>query len=63
MLSAEEMSLLVALQDTPLTAANSERALKDYIHKIYECKELRQKPSSPEELLELQRKLRERKGY
>ncbi|MBR4548899.1 MAG: DNA primase [Oscillospiraceae bacterium] len=62
-LSAEEMSLLVALQDTPLTAANSERALKDYIHKIYECKELRQKPSSPEELLELQRKLRERKGY
>ena len=62
-LSAEEMSLLVALQDTPLAAANSERALKDYIHKVYECKELRQKAAGPEDLRALQRELRERKGY
>ncbi len=62
-LDAEEMSLLIALQDTPLAASNSERALRDYIHKIQECKELREKPSGPEDLLALQKKLRERKGY
>ena len=62
-LSSEEMSLLIRLQDTPLAAANSERALKDYIHKVYECKELKQAPSGPEDLLALQKKLRERKGY
>ena len=62
-LSSEEMSLLVRLQDEPLAAANSERALKDYIQKLYECKESKQAPGSPEDLLTLQRKLRERKGY
>ena len=62
-LSSEEMSLLVRLQNEPLAAANSERALKDYIQKLYECKESKQAPGSPEDLLTLQRKLRERKGY
>ena len=62
-LSGEEMSLLIRLQEAPLAASNSERALNDYIHKLYECKELRQKPSGPEDLLALQQKLRERKGY
>ena len=62
-LSSEEMSLLIRLQDEPLAAANSERALKDYIQKLYECKESKQVPGSPEDLLTLQRKLRERKGY
>ena len=62
-LSGEEMSLLISLQETPLAAANSERALRDYIHKLYECKDLRQTPAGPEDLLALQKKLRERKGY
>ena len=62
-LSSEEMSLLIRLQNEPLAAANSERALRDYIHKLYECKESKQAPASPEDLLALQRKLRERKGY
>ncbi len=62
-LSGEEMSLLIRLQNEPLAASNSERALKDYIHKLYECKELNQKPAGPEDLLALSEKLRERKGY
>ena len=62
-LSGEEMSLLIQLQNDPLTVANSERSLNDCIHKLYECKELRQKPGSAEDLLALQKKLRERKGY
>ena len=62
-LSSEEMSLLVRLQNEPLTAANSERALRDYIAKLYECKELQKKPAADEDLLALQQQLRERKGY
>ena len=62
-LSGEEMSLLVRLQNEPLAAANSERALRDYISKLYECKELNKKPEGPEDLLALQKQLRERKGY
>ncbi len=62
-LSGEEMSLLVRLQSEPLAASNSERALRDSIHKLYECKELQKKPTADGDLLALQRQLRERKGY
>ena len=62
-LSGEEMSLLIRLQNEPLAAANSERALRDYIQKLNECKELNNKPAGPEDLLALSEKLRERKGY
>ena len=62
-LSNSEMSLLVQLQGEPLTAANSERALGDYIHKLYECKEQKLTVSSPEDLLALSEKYREKKGF
>jgi len=62
-LSGEEISLLIRLQDEPLAAANSERALGDYIQKIQECKELRETPKDQVDLLALSRGLRERKGY
>ena len=62
-LSGEEMSLLIRLQGEPLAAANSERALSDYIHKLYECKEQNKKVSSPEDLLALSEKYREKKGF
>ena len=62
-LSGEEMSLLVRLQNEPLAAANSERALNDYIRKIHECRDLREKPESREDWEAYMKKLRERKGY
>ena len=62
-LSGEEMSLLIRLQGEPLAASNSERALNDYIHKLYECKEQNVKVSSPEDLLALSEKYREKKGF
>ena len=62
-LSGEEMSLLIRLQGEPLAASNSERALNDYIHKLYECKEQNVKVRSPEDLLALSEKYREKKGF
>ena len=62
-LSRDEISLLVRLQNEPLAAANSEQALNDCIHKLYECRELRQNPQSPEDWAAYTRMLRERKGY
>ena len=62
-LSGDEMSLLVRLQNEPLSAANSARALEDYIHKINECRALKQKPESPEDWEAYRNRLKERKGY
>ncbi len=62
-LDGEEMSLLVRLQNEPLSAANGARALEDYIHKINECRALKQRPESPEDWEAYRKRLKERKGY
>ncbi len=58
-LSAEEMSLLVRALQKPELLPRGDQALADYIKKIQEQKENRQGT----DLLELQRKYKETKGY
>ena len=58
-LSAEEMSLLVRALQKPEVLPRGDQALADYIKKIQEQKENRQGT----DLLELQRKYKETKGY
>ncbi len=62
-LSGDEMSLLVRLENEPLSAANGARALEDYIRKLQECRELKRRPESPEDWEAYRRTLKERKGY
>ena len=59
-LSGEEMSLLVRVLQKPELLSRGEQALADYIRKIQEHKESRREGT---DLLQLQKKLKETKGY
>ena len=59
-LSADELSLLVRIQQKPEILSRGEQALRDYIKKIEERKDARQQGT---DLLALQQKLKETKGY
>ena len=59
-LSGDEMSLLVRILDKPELLSRGEQALRDYIDKIQEHKDERQQGT---DLLALQKKLKETKGY
>ena len=59
-LSADEMSLLVRIMQKPEILSRGDQALRDYIKKIQEQKDARQQG---DDLLALQQKLKETKGY
>ena len=59
-LSGDEMSLLVRVLQKPELLSRGEQALADYIRKIQEHKESRREGT---DLLQLQKKLKETKGY
>ena len=59
-LSGEEMNLLVRILQKPEVLNRSDQALQDYIRKIQEHKDARQTGT---DLLALQKKLKETKGY
>jgi len=59
-LSGEEMNLLVRVIQKPEVLNRSDQALQDYIRKIQEHKDARQPET---DLLALQKKLKETKGY
>ncbi len=59
-LSADEMSLLVRILQKPEVLSRSDQALQDYIKKIQEQRDARQQGN---DLLTLQQKLKQTKGY
>ncbi len=59
-LSQEEMSLLVRILDKPEILSRGDLALRDYIRKIQERKDARRQDT---DLLALQQKMKETKGY
>ena len=59
-LSGEEMNLLIRILDKPEVLARGEQALRDYIKKINEQKDIRRQG---DDLLALQKKMKETKGY
>ena len=59
-LSGEEMNLLIRILDKPEVLARGDQALRDYIRKINEQKEIRQQG---DDLLALQKRMKETKGY
>ena len=59
-LTGPEMSLLVRIQQSPVSLQQGDRALEDYIQCIQEHKEQREQKNAPLDLLALARKQREK---